>query len=373
MSANAGTPPWQDLDELAESYAAELSRCDGPRARRLRDETIRAMVPMADRLARRYRFNREPAEDVIQVARLGLVKAVERYDPARGSFTAYAISIILGEIKRHFRDHSWSVHVPRRLQEMALTVGRTRQDLVQELNRWPTDAEVADRCDLDLTEVRAARVSGAGYRASSLNRPAGDGPEELGDLFGAPDREAELVTDQLALAGLLERLPERERRILALRYHGDQTQAAIAAELGISQMHVSRLLSRALSWLREALLSDTVPPWPGEPDAEPSPLTVVTTVEPHGRLHIRVSGELDRDNADRLRAAVQAVIGHARLGTSIVLDLSRMPMLDAAGVAALVGVHEAARVRGVRVRAVGLQPFVRRVAEIAGLRDLLGL
>ncbi|MFC7272963.1 sigma-70 family RNA polymerase sigma factor [Paractinoplanes rhizophilus] len=371
MSAHTDTSRWQDLDELAERYAAELRRCEGPRARRLRDETIRAMLPMADRLARRYRYSPQSAEDVRQVARLGLVKAVERFDPARGSFTAYAVSIILGEIKRHFRDHGWSVHVPRRLQELALVVGRAQEELVHELHRRPTDAELADRCGIDVADVRAARVCGAGHQAASLNRPVGDGSEELGDLYGGVDPGAELVADQVTLAGLLERLPARDRRILAMRFHGDRTQSAIADELGISQMHVSRLISRALGWLREGLLSDSTPPWPGEADPETSPLTVVTRRRPGGRLSIRVFGEVDRDNADRLRTAVLAVIAHLSPGTSIVLDLSRMPMLDAAGVAALLAVHEAARVRGVRVRAAGLQPIVRRIAEIAGLRALL--
>jgi RNA polymerase sigma-B factor len=374
MSANMVSTgmPLEDLDEIAQRYAAERDRSDGPRARRLRDETIEAMLPMADRLARRYRYGQEPADDLRQVARLGLVKAVQRYEPERGSFTAYAISIILGEMKRHFRDHGWSVHVPRRLQEMALAVNRGRQDLMRELHRWPTDAELAERCGFDEADVRAARTCGAGYHAASLNRPVGDGTAELGDLYGALDADAELVTDRVTVAGLLDRLPDRERRILTLRFHGDRTQAEIAEDLGISQMHVSRLLSRTLGWLREALLSDTVPAWPGGPADAPETLTVVARPEADGRLCVRVFGEVDRDNADRLRTAVQAAVGRARPGTPVTLDLTRMPMLDAAGIAALLAVHQAARARGVQLRAVGLQPFVRRIAEISGLRELLG-
>lgn len=173
MPANT-TPaaaPGEDLDEIVERYAAERDRCDATRARRLRDETIEAMLPMADRLARRYRFSREPIDDVRQVARLGLVEAVERYEPERGSFTAYAISIILGEMKRHFRDHGRSVGVSRRLQELTLLVNRARQDLVNELHLWPTDDELAERCDLDPTDVRGASACGAGHRALSLNQP----------------------------------------------------------------------------------------------------------------------------------------------------------------------------------------------------------
>jgi len=373
MSANmvpAGMP-LEDLDEMAARYAAERDRSDGPRARRLRDETIEAMLPMADRLARRYRNSQEPVDDLRQVARLGLVKAVRRYEPERGSFTAYAISIVLGELKRHFRDHGWSVHVPRRMQEMALAVNHGRQQLVRELHRWPTDAELAEHCGLDLAQVRAAGLSGAGYRATSLNRPVGDGTTELGDLYGAPDPDAELVTDRVSLAALLDRLPVREQRILTLRFHGDWTQEQIAQDLGVSQMQVSRLISRTLGWLRQALLSDDAPAWPGTTDTEYETLTVTTRPEPGGRLRVRVSGEVDRDNADRLRTAVQGVVRRAVPGTQVTLDLARMPMLDAAGIAALLAVHQVARARGVRVKAVGLQPFVRRIAETAGLRELL--
>ncbi|GAA0471207.1 hypothetical protein Ade02nite_34550 [Paractinoplanes deccanensis] len=355
-----------NLDEFAEKYAAERDAADESHARRLRDAAIEKLMPLADRLARRYRHGSQPADDVTQVARLGLVKAVERYDPGRGSFTAYAISVITGEIKRHFRDNGWNVHVPRRLQELALAVNRARQDLAAELGRWPTEREMAERCGVGLQDVRDALVSGAGYRAVSLSRPVGEGTGEFVDLFGEPDSAMETVPDRLSLAGLLGRMPARERHILALRFHGNKTQQEIGEELGISQMHVSRLLSRALGWLREAMLTDGVPPWPGETD-EDERLTVVPELRSAGRTRVRVIGEIDRDTAPRLRTGVQPVLTRVGPGETVTLDLTRVPLLDAAGVAALLALHRLARGRQVRLTIAGAQPFVRRVAEIAGL------
>ncbi|BBH67584.1 hypothetical protein ACTI_42690 [Actinoplanes sp. OR16] len=373
MSANthAGTP-LENLDLAAERYAAERTRCtgDGP-GRRLRDEMIRTALPMADRLARRYRVGREPAEDVLQAARLGLVKAVERYDPERGSFTAYAVLCITGEIKRHFRDHTWTVHVPRRQQEMALTVHQADLELATELRRRPTEAEVAARCGIDRSELAAARLSGAGYRGISLQQPIGADGGELADLFGDRDAAVDRVADAVSVAGLLRRLPARERQILTLRFHGNHTQTEIASALGLSQMHVSRLLSRTLGWLRTALMSDTVPPWPGGPEPATDGRVRVSVTKTDGPVRLRVRGEVDRDNADQLREPVLALVRQAAPGTRIVLDLTGVPLLDATGVRILLAVHEAARVRRVAVTATGLQPYVRRVAEIAGLRALL--
>ncbi|MEV4349966.1 SigB/SigF/SigG family RNA polymerase sigma factor [Actinoplanes sp. NPDC049596] len=363
MSAHAQL---ENLDVIAESYAAGRDAADATRARRLRDATIEIMLPMADRLARRYRNSSEPADDVTQVARLGLVKAVERYDPERGSFTAYAVSVITGEIKRHFRDNGWNVHVPRRLQELALAVGRARQDLTSELGRWPTETELADRCGIDREDVRAALVSSAGYRATSLSQPTGDGGAELGDLIGSDDHDLESVPDRVSLADLLDRLPERERHILTMRFHGNRTQQEIGEELGISQMHVSRLLTRALTWLREAMLSDALPPWPGEADQNGN-LKVIPELRTGGGPWLRVIGEIDRDNRSQLRAAVQPLLARSD-NTTITLDLTRVPTLDAAGIETLIALRRAAAGRGVRIALTGMQPFVRRVAEIAGLR-----
>ncbi|MEU4693555.1 sigma-70 family RNA polymerase sigma factor [Actinoplanes sp. NPDC023714] len=377
MSANtepatrAGLP-LEDLDRAAERFYSARTHCSESAARRLRDEMIRTALPMADRLARRYRVGREPSEDVRQAARLGLVKAVERYDPARGSFTAYAVICVTGEIKRHFRDHTWTVHVPRRLQELALTVHQADQELAAELRRRPTEEEVAGRCGVDRSDLAAARLSGAGYRGVSLHQPIGSDGAELLDLFGDLDAAVDRIADEVTVAGLLGRLPARERRILAMRFQGEHTQTEIAAALGLSQMHVSRLLSRTLGWLRAALLSDTVPPWPGSPEPEDDGRVRVTVEPGDGRpVRLHVHGEVDRDNAGRLREPVLAVVRQAAPGTRMVLDLGGVPLLDAAGIGVLIAVHEAARVRGVTVTATGLQPYVRRVARIAGLQAML--
>jgi RNA polymerase sigma-B factor len=373
MSAAVQPAPagFEDLDRIAEQYAADVSHCADDQAARMREDLVRAALPMAERLARRYRMTRD-AEDVLQVARLGLLKAVNRYDPQRGSFTAYAISCIVGEIKRHFRDRSWDVHVPRRMQELALAVRRTHDHLVQELGRVPTGAEVAGRCAMPDEDFAAARLCVAGHQSLSLDQPTGMDGITLGDRQGETDPALESVADEVSVSALIERLPPRERRILALRFQGDRTQSEIAEELGLSQMHVSRLLSRVLGWLREALLGDTVPPWPGAPDPEyVERLVVGVQPQPDGGLLVRVWGELDRDEAERLRRTLLTAISRMPAGRKVVLDLRRMPLLDASGIAVLLAVQEAARVRRITVTAVGLQPFVRRIALASGLGPLL--
>jgi RNA polymerase sigma-B factor len=319
-------------------------------------------------MARRYRNRGELPEDLEQVARLGLVKAVDRYEPERGSFTAYAVMTIMGELKRHFRDHTWDVHVPRRVQELSLEVTRAAAQLRQE-DRRPTDAELAVHCDVSEEALVAARMSAAAYRSTSLNIPIGDGGAELGDLFGEPDAGVGLVEDRLTVAHLITRLPAREQRLLSMRFYGNQTQADIAAQLGMSQMHVSRLLSRALGWLREAMLTDIVPRW--QPEGADDDLDVSTRLIAGGAIEVRVAGEVDRDNAHVLSDVLLDTVRRAGAGQRIVVDMARTPLLDAAGIAALTSVHEAARVRAVLVTVTGLPPHVRRIAMISGLRALL--
>jgi RNA polymerase sigma-B factor len=358
------------LDQVAERYARRRAACAGADARRVRNEMITEMLPLAGRLSHRYGKSGEPAADIEQVARLGLIKAVDRYDPGRGSFTAFAVLSISGEIKRHFRDRTWGVHVPRRLQELAAEAGRADSALEQELNRRPTEQEIAARCKAAVHDVREARRSQAGYRPIALSTPVGQGSDQLGDLFGDVDPEVDGVADRLTVAGLIAMLPPRERRLLGLRFYSDRTQAEIGAELGISQMHVSRLLSRALAWLREGMLSDTVPPWPGgEAELNDERLGVTLEVAPSGVLTVRVAGEVDRDNVGYLRRRLIAAVGSA--AQTVVIDLSQVPLLDAAGVAALLAVHESARAQGVAVGVTGLQPHVRRIAVVAGLGAMI--
>ena len=363
--------PLEDLDTIAERYADAWQRCAGPERARLREEMIRSALPFAGRLAGRYRNRGEPADDLEQVARLGLVKAVDRYAPERGSFTAYAVTTIVGELKRHFRDRTWAVQVPRRLQDLGLAVGHATAVLRQEHGRAPTDAEVAALCGVDAEEVTAARLGTAGYRSLSLNVPVGDGGTELGDLYGGPDPDTGLVEDRLTVRDLIARLPARERRLLTLRFYGNLSQAEIAADLGMSQMHVSRLLSRALGWLRTAMLTDTVPRRLAEEDEE-SRLSIGTEMTAAGAVWIRVAGEVDRDNAHELSDAALHTVRRIPPRQAVVLDLAGVPFLDAAGVAALVTVHEAARVRDVTVTVTGLRPHVRTIVAVSGLRSLLG-
>jgi RNA polymerase sigma-B factor len=361
----------EDLDAVAERYAEQRKSCSGARSRRLREEMINAALPFAGRLARRYRNRGELTDDLEQVARVGLVKAVDRYDPDRGSFTAYTLTTITGEIKRHFRDHTWGVHVPRRLQELGLEITHATAVLHHRFARTPTDAEIARYCDVAEHEIAGARRSTAGYRSASLNAPAGDGGAEVGDLLGGPDGEVEAVDDQVTVAHLIRRLPERERRLVTMRFYGNRTQAEIAAELGVSQMHVSRLLTRALTWLREGMLTDSTPRWRGDADAGDDALNVTIRTELSGTVRVQVDGEVDRDNAHRLRDALLIVLRRAAPGLPVVVDLQYVPLLDAAGIAVLLAVHESARVREVPVTVVGLQPQVRQIAAVTGLSALL--
>jgi len=357
------------IDQTAEEYARLRADADSATARRLQADVTTRLLPLADRLARRYRASDQSSDDLLQVARLGLVKAVSRYDPGRGSFTAYAVTVIDGELKRYFRDHTWSVRVPRRVQEHALETRKAETALAGELRRSPTDAEIAAHCRLSVPDVAEARLSSGGYRSLSLNATVGENGRELGDEFGAPDPGIDLVGDRLTVADLVRRLPERERRLLTLRFANELTQTEIAREFGLSQMHVSRLLSRVLTWLREAMLTDSVPRWPGteldEPDDEPR-VSVRATAK---AVHVGVAGEIDRDNAAAVRRRLlDALATEARTAT---VDLRRVPLIDAAGAAVLRSAHEVARARGIDLRLVGLQPFVQRTLAACGLRALL--
>jgi len=360
-----------DLDSAAMAYAEGFITATPVQRTVLRDELTRVCLPFAGRLARRYRGRGEPLEDLEQVARLGLVKAIDRYDPERGSFTAYAVITISGEIKRHFRDKTWGVHVPRRIQDLSLEVGHASMVLTNALSRTPTVAELAGRLEVTERAVLEAMESSAGYSPASLNAPmsGGDGAVEFGDLLGSADGDLELVDDRMTVARLLLRLPARERQMLAMRFYGNRTQADIAAELGISQMHVSRLLSRALAWLREAMLSDTVPRWEGatRPD---QPGMQVSVARSGGALIVSVRGEVDRDTADRLRMGLRHAVGTAG-ADRMVVDLAAVPLLDAAGVAVLIDAASAASMAEVDLSLRGAQPYVARILAVSGLASLL--
>ena len=342
-----------DLDLAAADYAA------GDRAA-LRDDFIHYCLPFADRLAHRYTGRGEPVDDLEQVSRMALVKAIDRYEPDRGSFTAYAALTMHGELKKHFRDRTWGVHVTRRVQDLGLAVGRAARDLTGELFRPPTTAEIAARVGATVAAVDEALLSAAGHTTASLNAPIREGEaDELGDLYGGADPDLASADDRLTLDVLLRRLPAREQRMLALRFHGNRTQQEIAAEFGVSQMHVSRLLARALAWLREAMLSDAAPAWPGVEGA-----TWDLAVRRAGGVPtVRVRGEVDRDTAGSLRSCLIRVVGAAGRGDTVVLDLTGVPLMDAAGVAVLADAGRAAGMAGVDLRLAGVQPTVRAVLD----------
>ena len=214
-------------------------------------------LDLARRVARRYAGKGEPMDDLVQVARVGLVKAARRYDPERGhDFVSYAVPTMLGEIRRYFRDACWTVRVPRGLQELSLRVSATTDRLARDLGRSPTASEVAAALDVSEEEVLEALESSWAYNADSLDAPVhgGDGSVTIADRLGDDESPLEDVDARESLRRVLGTLPARERRILTLRFFGERTQGEIAQELGISQMHVSRLLSRTLTRLREHLV-----------------------------------------------------------------------------------------------------------------------
>jgi len=239
-----------------ESIAALAALPTGHPARpALRDQAIEAWLPMAKRLARRYAGHGESLDDLVQVATVGLIQAVDRYDPDRGDcFAGYAIPTILGEIRRHFRDRGWVIRVPRRLQEMRMAINDATSTLTPALGRVPTIADIAAHLKTSEEEVLEGLEGAQAYRTTSLSAPAGpDGIFELADTLGAEDHGYELTELRLALGPALAGLTERQRRIVTMRFYGNQTQTQIAEQIGVSQMHVSRLLAAALAALRNHL------------------------------------------------------------------------------------------------------------------------
>jgi RNA polymerase sigma-B factor len=215
---------------------------------------VRDHLPLARQLARRYSFGREPLDDLVQVATLGLLKAIDRFDHSRlTAFSSFAVPTILGELKRHFRDHGWWVRVPRDLQELAIRVERVADELGPALRRAPTPDEVAQHLGVSVEAVLEARVAASAYRAVPLDGPA-DAPGDVPpfDTVGCEDPGYELVVDALTVEYLMSALSSREREILRLRFIEDLTQSEIGGRMGISQMQVSRLIRNAVARLREA-------------------------------------------------------------------------------------------------------------------------
>ncbi|WP_168221304.1 SigB/SigF/SigG family RNA polymerase sigma factor [Actinomadura sp. WMMA1423] len=229
------------------------------RRSRLRAMLVDSQAPMVESIARRYAHRGEPLEDIRQVAYLGLVLAINRFDPERGdNFHAYAYPVILGEVRRHFRDRTWGIRVTRRIQELRPRLVDATQRFSQDNGRSPTPSELAELLGLGLDEVTEAIIAWDSYNPLSLDAPAEGASDTdtslIVDHLGAEDPDLQHVVERKTLWSLLSELPERQRTIVLLRFFGNQTQTQIAERFGISQMHVSRLLSKSLLQLRHGML-----------------------------------------------------------------------------------------------------------------------
>ena len=246
--------------DRARAMLAELSTLapEDPRRAPLRDRLVELHLPLVEHLARRFRNRGEPYDDLVQVATIGLIKSVDRFDLGRGvEFSTYATPTIVGEIKRHFRDKGWAVRVPRRLQELRLSLASATSELSQKQGRSPTVSELAAHMKITDEEVLEGLESANAYSTLSLDAGdsgSGDEPMPVADTLGSEDEGLEGVEYRESLKPMLEQLPAREKKILMLRFFKNMTQSEIAEEIGISQMHVSRLLARTLAQLREGLL-----------------------------------------------------------------------------------------------------------------------
>lgn len=233
---------------------------DDPQRARIRDEIVTLHLPLVHHLARRFIDRGEPYDDLVQVGTIGLIKAVDRYDVERGAeLSTYATPTIVGEIKRHFRDKGWSVRVPRRLQELRLAITRATAQLSQDLGRSPTVRELAASLGVSDDEVIEGLEAAASYSTLSLDAGGSDGDDDTPALLasmGGEDEELEQVEYRETLRPLLDALPDRERQIVLMRFFGHKTQTQIAEDLGISQMHVSRLLAKSLKTLRSGMGAD---------------------------------------------------------------------------------------------------------------------
>ena len=259
-----------DAPDAAAAFARLAELEDGPERDAVRDELVTVWLPMAHRIAGRFRDRGESVEDLRQVAAMGLVKAVDRYDPSRGAFESYAVPTITGEVKRHFRDRMWALRVPRRVQELRNKVRLARRDLT--LNPGapePTVAAIAAHTGLTEDEVGAGMEAMDSFSTLSLDAElaSADDNYSLADTLGDLDSSYELVVDREAAREGLRRLPERERAILYMRFFEDMTQTRIADVLGISQMHVSRLISRSCARVRDEAMGGQQPR-AGRPDAD---------------------------------------------------------------------------------------------------------
>lgn len=260
FAAHAGRSgdSYDNLEPLFSELAALAA--DDPRRAELRAEIVRRGLPLAEHIARRFARRGEEFDDLVQTARVGLMHAVDRYDPAHGAqFLAFAIPTVMGEVRRHFRDRTWALRVSRGIKETHARLGPATEALAQRLGRMPTARELAAELDVDLHEVSRAMIAANCHDTDSLDVAATDedsGTYPLVERLGADDPCYHLLEDAMAVRPLLAKLPRREKQILIWRYFGSMTQNQIAERLGISQMQVSRILSRTLTTLREQALAE---------------------------------------------------------------------------------------------------------------------
>lgn len=252
-SAESREREWLLLRKLA------LTTADEPEHQAAREELVRMNLPLVQHLARRFRNRGEANADLVQVGTIGLIKAIDRFDPERGvQFSTYATPTIIGEIKRHFRDRGWSIRVPRRLQELRMQINAATSELTNRTGRSPTIKEIAAFLEVEEDDILEGIESLQAYAPLSLDSTFGneDDGAAIGDSLGDVDEALEGVEYRESLKPLLAELSERERQIILLRFFKNKTQAEIATEVGISQMHVSRLLAKSLAQLRSGLLTE---------------------------------------------------------------------------------------------------------------------
>jgi RNA polymerase sigma-B factor len=243
---------------MLERYAALPA--DHPDREKLRDELVRGFLPVAQHIARRFSNRGEPLDDLVQVATVGLINAIDRYSPDRGTdFFSFAVPTISGEVRRHFRDLGWSMRVPRRLKDLHVSINGAVSELSQNLGRAPKPTEIAELLGVPVSDVLEGLEASEAYRSSSLDEmlSSEQGSATVGELVGAADAELDRVDFRQALRPVLAELAERERTIVLLRFFGNMTQTQIADRVGISQMHVSRLLAQTLDRLRSRLDPET--------------------------------------------------------------------------------------------------------------------
>ncbi|TQM38342.1 SigB/SigF/SigG family RNA polymerase sigma factor [Pseudonocardia cypriaca] len=251
-------PEYGHLSPLLERYASLPA--DHPDREKLRDDLVRGFLPVAQHIARRFSNRGEPLDDLVQVATVGLINAIDRYSPDRGTdFFSFAVPTISGEVRRHFRDLGWSMRVPRRLKDLHVSINGAVSELSQSLGRAPKPTEIAERLGVPVSEVLEGLEASEAYRSSSLDEmlSSEQGSATVGELVGAADAELDRVDFRQALRPVLAELAERERTIVLLRFFGNMTQTQIADRVGISQMHVSRLLAQTLDRLRSRLDPET--------------------------------------------------------------------------------------------------------------------